>query len=385
MVTWRRFVGLLLAALVCLATGLLAAAGEEAALAPQRRHDAHTHLSPRLARFVLSIMDEAGIDRVLNLSGGWPGGPGRPVRDRYLDDPAGRRFAACLDVTRRSSGRILCACNVDWDRLGEPGFGEAMADLLERAVEQGAASLKISKALGLGVTWPDGRLLAVDDPVLDPLWARAGDLGVPVTIHTSDPKAFFEPPDESNERYEELKDHPSWSFWEAGGPSREALLEARNRVIDRHPATYFIGAHLGNDPEELDVVARWLERYPNFHVDTAARLGEIGRHPVREVQSFFTRYRRRILFGSDVMVSPRGVILGAGRRTYPTGPGAVAAWYVQHFRFFESRGPMPNPIPIQGRWDIDAVGLPGDVLRDLYLGNAERLIFDPWERRQRRR
>jgi len=368
------------AALLAAVAGLVAAPavpGEAPALV---RHDAHLHLHPGLTTFALAAFDAAGVRRGLNLSGGWPGASAGPAR--WRPEPAGERFAACLEVSRATGGRLLCSCNVDWSRVDEPGFGEAMAATLERAVARGAAGLKISKALGLGVRGADGELLAVDDPRLDPLWDRAGRLGVPVTIHTADPRAFFAAPDETNERYEELRAHPSWSFWSAGVPTREALLAARNRVIARHPDTIFIGAHLGNDPEELDVVARWLERYPNFQVDTAARLGEIGRHSPREVAGFFRRYRTRVLFGSDLMISGRGVVLGAGQRIVPRTTAPVVAWYLEHFRFFETRGRMPNPIPIQGRWDISAVGLEADVLRDIYQRNAERVIFHPWDRRQ---
>ena len=55
--------------------------------------------------------------------------------------------------------------------------------------------------------------MAIDDPRLDPIWEECGRLGIPVSIHVSDPEAFFHPIDNTNERYEELTEHPDWGFY----------------------------------------------------------------------------------------------------------------------------------------------------------------------------
>ncbi len=57
-----------------------------------------------------------------------------------------------------------------------------------------------------------GKLIRVDDPKLDPVWQRCGELSMPVSIHVADPKAFWLPYDDRNERWKELKDHKSWWF-----------------------------------------------------------------------------------------------------------------------------------------------------------------------------
>ena len=125
---------------------------------------------------------------------------------------------------------------------------------------------------------------------------------MPVIIHVSDPEAFFLSIDRFNERYEELHAHPDWSFHDKDFPSNKELHEARNRVVERHPRTQFILCHVGNS-ENLNWVGEWLDRYPNMHVDIAARIGELGRQP-RTARKFFERYQDRILFGTDAV--PRG-------------------------------------------------------------------------------
>jgi hypothetical protein len=48
------------------------------------------------------------------------------------------------------------------------------------------------------------------------------------------------------------------------------------------------------------------------------------------------------------------------------------------WRYFETATPkLPSPTPIQGRWTIDGVGLPREVLEKIYWRNAARLLKLP--------
>jgi len=135
------------------------------------------------------------------------------------------------------------------------------------------------------------------------MWETCGSLNLPVAIHVSDPIAFFRPTDHLNERYEELSNHPDWSFASPEYPSNAEILEARNRVFARHPKTQFVALHVGNFAEDLENVSANLDRFPNMHVDIAARLNELGRQP-RAARRFFDRYQDRIVFGTDA--TPHG-------------------------------------------------------------------------------
>jgi predicted TIM-barrel fold metal-dependent hydrolase len=209
----------------------------------------------------------------------------------------------------------------------------------------------------------------VDDPRLDPLWAKASELGVPVLIHTADPVAFFLPLDASNERWEELQLHPDWHFGGGEFPDHDTLLIQRNRVIERHPDTIFIGAHLGNYPENLAYVDACLDHYPNLYVDTSARIGEIGRHPVQEVRSFLLKHQDRVIFGTDLT-------LGWNAFEKQEDQPKIKQFYDAHWCFFETgERQIEYPgYPIQGCWKVDAVSLPDGVLDKLYAGNAQELI-----------
>lgn len=324
--------------------------------------DVHTHPrlrfrhAPELLDEFVGVMDDHNVALCVSLDGG-------------LGDDLEEHF----DYLAPHAERFLVFANVDWQGGGSgdnwetwdchrPGFARRTAQRLAEAKRRGVVGLKVFKRLGLYYRNPDGSLVAIDDPRWDPIWAACGELGLPVIIHTADPVAFFEPIDERNERWEELHRHPDWSFhgtdptgrpW----PTHDELLAARNRIIERHPGTTFIGAHIANHPENLAKVGGWLDRYPNLVVEISSRIAELGRQP-RTAREFLLRYQDRVLFGTDG----------------PRPPGRLSP----HWRFFETRDEYfpyaENPFPPQGLWRIDGVGLPDTVLRKIYAENAARVI-----------
>ena len=278
----------------------------------------------------------------------------------------------------RAAGGMYSYCFVDWENAGEPDWNPRAT--LDACKEQGAIGLKIFKAMGLGYLNGDGDdLLAVDDPILDEAFEHAGTLGLPVLIHVGDPKAFFEAPTEDNERYEELSAHPSWSFYGPrpdGGewPSWRELLEQFENRVALHPGTTFIGAHFGNAPEDPDFVASMLSQYPNYYVETGARIPEIGRHESARMHAFFVEYQDRILFGTDFQAVPGGLVLGSTGRTLD-GLDRVPVFYEAHWRYLETFDEdFAHPSPIQGDWTIDGIGLSEEVLLKVYQTNALRVF-----------
>jgi predicted TIM-barrel fold metal-dependent hydrolase len=291
----------------------------------------HTGPTPETLDQLVREMDAMNLRVLVNLSGG-----------------GAEAVAEKLGVIRASAhaDRFAVFANVDWRGAGGSGWAERAVADLEQAVANGAIGLKVAKDLGLSVRKVDGTRLKVDDPVLAPIWEAAGRLDIPVIIHTADPAAFFDPIDETNERWEELSRHPEWSFHGEGFPSREELLSARNRVIARHPDTQFIGAHVANNAEDLSTVARWLDRYPNLWIEPASRISELGRQPFT-ARAFLIRYADRLLFGTD-------------------GPWPETRLRL-YWRFFETRDesfPYSEKVPPpQGLWQIYGVDLPDDIFR----------------------
>jgi len=249
----------------------------------------------------------------------------------------------------------------------EPDYPRRQAEAIEQAHRDGARGLKILKTLGLYLrdNITTGKLVKIDDPKFDPMWDACAQLNMPVAIHVSDPVAFFTPTDRFNERYEELNNHPSWSFHGSNFPSNAELLNARNRVIARHPKTRFIVLHVGNFAENLANVSDSMDRFSNMNVDIAARIGELGRQP-RMARAFFEKYQDRILFGTDA--TPHG-------DEYPQQV-FNGDLYEIYYRFLETDDEYfdyaPAKVPPQGRWRIYGINLPESILRKVYTGNAAR-------------
>jgi len=313
--------------------------------------DAHNHLGPdfggnwisRPLPELLDALDEAGVTHLVDLDGGW----GEDILQDHLArlSPAAERF--------------LVFGGADWSQWPAQGdrFGEWTAARLRAQRQMGARGLKIWKPLGLHVRDQHGNRVTVDDPRLDPLWAAAGELGLPVMIHVADPVAFFQPVDRFNERWEELHRFPDWQFPSPPFPPFLDIVNALARVVERHPATTFIGAHVGCYAENLAWVSELLDRCPNFYVDISARIGELGRQPYT-ARRFFLRHSDRILFGLDA--------------------GVNIDFYRISYRFLESEDEYfpygPGAIPGQGRWNIYGLRLPDETLRQVYHANAMRAL-----------
>ena len=302
---------------------------------------------------LIPVMDSKNIRAMVNLTGGYGEGLQATVTD--YDEARPHRF---YTFTEPSYSMFLRA---EYPRL--------QAQAIQDAYSQGARGLKILKTLGLYLRQDvtTGSLVKVDDPRFDPMWDTCGQLGIPVAIHVGDPLAFFQPTDRFNERYEELSNHPDWSFYGRDFPSVAEVLAARNRVMARHPKTQFVVLHVGNNAEDLRAVSENMDRFPNMSVDIAARIGELGRQP-RTARKFFDRYQDRIVFGTDA--TPHG--------TQTPQQVFEDQLYEIYYRFLESDDEYfnyaPASVPPQGRWRIYGINLPDTVLRKVYFENAARQL-----------
>jgi predicted TIM-barrel fold metal-dependent hydrolase len=320
--------------------------------------DAHNHLGRWLTAWVgddaeawmvadvaalLDLMEACNLRAIVNLDGRW-----------------GDELEASLDrYDRAHPGRFATFCHVDWAAAVASGdMGRAAADSLHASVGAGAKGVKVWKDLGLHVRDDRGELILPDDDRLRALWDACAEVGVPVFIHTADPVAFFDPIDERNERYEDLHAHPEWSFADPSFPRFDRLIDALEGLVATNPDTTFVGVHVGGYAENLGRVGAMLGAHPNYHVDIAARVAELGRQP-RAARALILEHPDRVLFGIDEFPPERDN-------------------YAIYFRFLETEDECfahtIEDVPLMGRWTISGLGLPDDVLRRVYAENALRLV-----------
>ena len=331
--------------------------------------DVHQHIEGTPARFdqAVRILDRAGVGTGLVLgAGAVTHAEGQTSEFQKLKTLADLRFP----------DRFMHSMLLDYSGWDNPDWSTQAVQQIVEGKRLGAAGLKEFKRLGLFLKDGAGNLIKIDDPKLDPVWEKCGELEMPVSIHVADPKAFWLPFEENNERWKELKDHKSWWFGDpAKHPERMALLAALDRVVTKHPKTTFISVHFANNSEDLDWVERAMDSHPNLYADVAARLPEIGRQAPEKVQRLFLKHQDRILFATDFMVYGKLILGSSGDAERPTDDDAVT-FYEKCYRFFETADrDWAHMTPIQGDWTISSIALPPAALRKIYFDNARKLFL----------
>lgn len=304
--------------------------------------DVHNHQRPgQSADAVVAMtraLDALNMAALVNLSGG--------TGDRLANQVATLEGVAPT--------RFVTFANLDFTGIDDADWSRRAAERLEHDVRRhGARGLKIFKDLGLDLRDGADRRIATDDPRFDAVWAKAGELGIPVLIHTGEPASFFDPHDANNERWLELKEFPSRARPADRYPPWEQVMQEHWSVFAKHPNTTFISAHLAWLGHDLARLGHLLDRHPNVVTEFGAVIAELGRQP-RTARQFFIDYADRILFGKDTY-APEEYHLYF--RVLETDD--------EYFEYFRRRHAF---------WRMYGLGLPDDVLRKVYYENALRII-----------
>lgn len=301
--------------------------------------DVHSHqwrMGERNLTKLAAEMDELNMGLMVNLSGG----SGKAVVD------------AIENIQTNEPNRFVLFANLNFNNL-DNNWGERAAAQLERDYNQGARGLKIFKSFGFSVKDIDGNRVAVDDPRVDPVWAKCAELGIPVLIHTADPKQFWEPWDANNERWLELKLRPRRKRSDTDPAPWEQMIHEQHNVFKKHPNTIFIAAHMGWYANDLTHLGALLDEMPNMMVEIGAVIAELGRQP-KFAHQFFEKYQDRVLFGKDSYKPEE----------YPT-----------YFRVLETEDEyFPYYKKYHAFWRMYGLGLPDEILKKLYYKNAIRII-----------
>lgn len=288
---------------------------------------------------LMQEMDKLNMKVMVNLSGRGRGST------EHLDK-------SLENVKKSGSNRFIVFTNMDFAAIDDLQWQSRMLKQLEEDVRKGANGLKIYKSLGMFTNDSKGNRIHLDDPRIDPIWAKCGELGIPVLIHAADPKQFWQPIDENNERWLELKLHPGRRH-DTDPVKWETIIAEQHRVFQKHPNTIFINAHLGWCGNDLAKLSQLLEQFPNMYTEIGAVIAELGRQP-RAARAFLIRYQDRVLFGKDSWVPEE---------------------YETYFRVLETADEyFPYHKRYHAFWRMYGLDLPDDVLKKIYYKNALKII-----------
>ncbi len=303
--------------------------------------DIHSHQNSNMPQErldkLVSEMDTMNMRVMVNLSGG-----------------NGERLKTGVEnMKRRYKDRFVVFANMSFQGIDDPDWGQRAAAQLAEDVKNGAQGLKIFKNLGLDLKDGKGQRIHTDDPRFDPVFEMCARLGIPVLIHTGEPREFFQPHDRFNERWLELREIPSRARPPDRYPSWETVMGEQHAVFARHPHTIFINAHLGWLGGNLAELGRLMDRFPNMNADIAAVLAELGRQP-RFARQWFIKYQDRVIFGKDTYAPSE----------YPCY-FRVLETADEYFDYYRRRHAF---------WKMYGLDLPDDVLKKVYYKNALRII-----------
>jgi predicted TIM-barrel fold metal-dependent hydrolase len=312
--------------------------------------DSHTHVCASgpafvqmLAQLHMHVMDILYVD----------------ANNSYLAPAGSERQDALSFVTANPAHAQLCTTFNPY-RFNEPDFSQTAIAALHDDYTRGAVAVKIWKNVGMENTDASGRYVMPDDDRFEAILRDMVAEHKTLILHMADPDDAWGSGDRQGESARYYTAHPEWDMSRIqGAPQKDQILKARDHLLAMHPDLRIVGAHFGSLDMHLDALAAELDRYPNFAIDTAARIMNLLAQPRDRVRSFMIRYQDRILYGTDLMFYPGStdqVVAQAWQKLY----GLEWRYLSTDDRFYY------EGIRVQG------LNLPRPVLQKIYHDNALR-------------
>lgn len=268
-----------------------------------------------------------------------------------------REFEKTKELFSKYPQRFEIWCSIDFTGYDRPDFAKRALARLEQCRRAGARGVGELVDKGRGFMSaptgePDAPGLHLDDPRMDPILRRCGELGLPVSVHVGEDRWEYEPMDHTNDDF--IRAY-RWRIPNVPGVlQHDEIIATLERAVARHPATTFIACHFADCCTDLSVLGRMLDAYPNLYADTGARFGQTASIP-RYMKRFFERYQDRLLYGTDA-----GMSAEMYRATFRILQTEDEHFYEEPFRKFH--------------WPLHGFGLSEGTLRKVYFANAQRIM-----------
>ncbi|MCK5134755.1 MAG: amidohydrolase family protein [Bacteroidales bacterium] len=335
---------------------LLASCSEQPDFATFPKIDAHAHLETSDDSFVELLRENNFI--LLSLVT-------RSVSQPLIDE----EFNYARELYKGHPESIAFATTFSMDGFGEPAWEERTIEWLEESFSQGAIAVKVWKDIGMTFLDKDSSYIMIDDARFDPIWDLIKSQNKTLVNHVGEPKNCWLPLEEMTVRGDSsyFAHHPDYHMYlHPGAPSYEALIAARDHVLEKHPDLRFVGCHLGSLEYDVDEQAKRLDKYPNFSMDMAARISHFKVQDRDKVRAFFIEYQDRLLYGTDIGI----------RNSYMEGTSLarmqeiVEETYLNDWEYFTTDKILEQNDKVKTYQGLD---LPIKVLKKIYCDNAKRM------------
>lgn len=265
-------------------------------------------------------------------------------------------------AVRAASSRAAVCTTIDPYGFEDAGFAARVNTRLNADFEAGAIAVKLYKTVGMEIKTKAGTYLMPDDPVFKPILDNIEAHHKSVVAHLAEPDSCWLPPDQASPDYSYYKEHPEeYAYRHPEWPSKQTILAARDHLLQMHPTLRVVGAHLGSMEVDVNQIAERFDRYPNFAVDTAARVPYLMRQSPEKVRAFLIKYQDRVIYGTDNVLMPNDKV--------ETVLLDWASRYEGDWKYFSTG----DEVHYDGG-TTRGLRLPSAVLRKLYHDNAVRWI-----------
>ena len=302
--------------------------------------DMHSHPYAKTAQQIdewVKNMDEVGVEKTV-----------------ILTMAIGTEFDDIHRSYSKYADRFELWCGLDLSGHDKSGFGPAAVKELERCRQAGARGVGEIHDKGNGLASGKSKAPGMhpDDPRMDALWEKCGELGMPISLHVADPIWMYQRMDKANDGlmnayYWRLDNRPNIV-------SLPGMIDILDRTLGRHRRTTFIACHFANLDYDLARLAELFERNHNLYADISARYAETAPIP-RFASQFYEKYADRLLYGTDM--------------------GFDKSMYRVTFRILESLDEHFYEIEqFAYHWSLNGFGLRDAILKQVYHANAAKLL-----------
>jgi predicted TIM-barrel fold metal-dependent hydrolase len=302
--------------------------------------DMHSHPYAKTGQDIdqwVRNMDAAGIEKTMILT----------MTTGHAFDEIQRKYMKYPD-------RFELWCGFDFTGFDKPDFPKAAIQELERCRKAGARGVGElhDKGKGLRSGKSNAAGMHPDDPRMDALWDKCGELGMLVSLHVADPIWMYQKMDHHNDGlmnafYWRLDNQP-------GIVDLSGMVDILERTLERHQKTTFIACHFANLDYDLGRLGQVLERHSNLYADISARYAETATIP-RFTAQFYEKHADRLVYGTDM--------------------GFDLPMYRTTFRILESSDEhFYETDQFSYHWALNGLALSDAVLQQVYQENAARLL-----------
>jgi hypothetical protein len=267
-----------------------------------------------------------------------------------------------LALVQSSRGHIALCTTFDPYKLDSASFAADAIKQIDLDFARGAVAVKIWKNIGMEIKNSSGQYVLADDAKFAPIYKDIASHGKTLMTHQAEPDVAWGPPDAADPSWSYYQENPQWYVANRPGfPSKQTILEARDHILASNPQLRMVGVHLGSMERDLDNIASHLDKYPNFAIDTAARMEYLMLMPPEKVRAFLIKYQDRVLYGTDLDLLPDDN-LGDTFKEWQTT-------YARDWRFLATG----ETLTVAGK-QVHGLSLPQPVLEKIFRSNAIRWI-----------